>query len=152
MPEPTERHLRLRELAGEWEGEETMFPSDWDPKGGKAKGRTSARVALGSFVVISDYEQVRDGNVTFAGHGVWTIEPASGLYAMYWFDSIGLGMETFRGTWEDDVISLVSQNPMGRFRLTYDLSAADVLRSRMESSQDGESWVPMFEGTYRRTG
>ena len=47
-----------------------MHPSQWDPKGGVAIGRTKSRLALNGFALISDYEQKRDGVVTFTGHGV----------------------------------------------------------------------------------
>jgi hypothetical protein len=36
MPKPTPGHARLGKQAGHWEGEEEMFPSQWDPKGGAA--------------------------------------------------------------------------------------------------------------------
>lgn len=60
MPQPTDAHRKLARLAGEWTGEEKVFPSEWDPEGGVALGRTSARVALGEFAVVTDYEQERD--------------------------------------------------------------------------------------------
>jgi hypothetical protein len=59
MPKPTPGHLRLKKLEGHWEGEETMHPSQWDPKGGTATGRTQGRLALNGFALISDYDQER---------------------------------------------------------------------------------------------
>jgi len=154
MPQPTDAHKKLARLAGRWSGEETMFPSQWDPKGGTATGRTNARVALGDFAVLSDYEQERDGQVVFSGHAIWTVDPHDKEHAcvLYWFDSIGMGLETFRGSWKGDVLTVRSRNPMGHARLTYDASNPKVMKSRMETSQDGESWSPMFEGTYHRQG
>ena len=46
MPKPSPGHQRLQALVGRWEGEETMHPSQWDPAGGVAVGRTSSRLAL----------------------------------------------------------------------------------------------------------
>ena len=71
MPKPAPGHLKLERMAGSWEGEEKMPPSQWDPKGGVATGRSKSRVALSGFALITDYEQERDGIVTFSGHGVW---------------------------------------------------------------------------------
>ena len=154
MPQPSEAHRRLARLAGEWVGEETMFPSEWDPQGGVAKGRSTSKVSLGEFAVIGDYEQERNGQVTFSGHAVWTVDPndADNECVLYWFDSIGMGMEAFRGGWDADVLTVESRNAMGHARLTYDLSEDGVLRSRMETSSDGEQWTAMFEGEYRRQG
>lgn len=150
MPRPTEAHRRLARLAGEWEGEEALFPSSWLPAGGTAVGRTSARVALGELAVISDYEQERDGSVVFSGHGVWTVDERTDETVLHWLDSLGLGMETFRGTWEGRVLAVRSRNPMGYSRLRYDLSTPEALKVRMETSEDGREWSPVFEGTYRR--
>jgi hypothetical protein len=99
MPQPTDAHRRLARLAGRWVGDETMFPSDWDPQGGVAEGRTTARVALGEFAVVSDYEQKKDGQTVFSGHAVWTVDPKDqeNDCVLYWFDSIGMGLEVFRG-------------------------------------------------------
>lgn len=152
MPRPGELHRTLARLAGEWSGDETMFPSPWDPAGGTADGHTTAREALGGFAVISDYEQRRDGEVSFSGHGVWTVDAESQEVVLHWFDSLGMGLEIFRGGWEGDVLTVRSRNPMGHARLTYDLSEEGVVRNRMETSADGESWAPMFEGVYRRDG
>jgi hypothetical protein len=129
-----------------------MFPSDWDPQGGVAEGRTTARVALGEFAVVSDYEQKKDGQTVFSGHAVWTVDPKDqeNDCVLYWFDSIGMGLEVFRGGWDGDVLTMQSRNPMGHARLTYDLSADTMIRIRMETSQDDEQWRPMFEGEYRR--
>jgi hypothetical protein len=49
----------MEKLAGNWEGEEKMPPSRWDPKGGAAIGRRKSRPALNGFALISDYEQDR---------------------------------------------------------------------------------------------
>ena len=37
-----------------------MTPSEWDPKGGYAVGRTPSRVALGGFAIVADDEQERE--------------------------------------------------------------------------------------------
>ena len=47
MPKPSDGHLVLEKLSGTWEGEETMYPSQWDPEGGVAVGRNRNRLTLG---------------------------------------------------------------------------------------------------------
>ncbi len=150
MPKPGEAHQKLARLAGRWLGEETMFPSPWDPEGGTAQATTEARVALGGFGVVSDYEQRRGGQVTYSGHGVWMIDTQESGCLLHWFDSLGMGLEVFRGDWDGDVLKVQSRNPMGHARLTYDLSEVDALKVSMETSEDGETWRPMFRGAYTR--
>ena len=89
MPKPSAGHERFARMAGNREGEETMHPSDWDPKGGTATGRTRGRVALNGFALIYDYEQERNGAITYSGHGVFTFDPKAELYSLHWFDSMG---------------------------------------------------------------
>jgi hypothetical protein len=152
MPLPTAAHHQLYRLAGEWRGEDTMFPSDWAPEGSVAQASHSNRVSLGGFGVIDEFEQSRDGVVTFAGVGMWTVDPADtkNQCVLYSFDSLGMGMETYRGGWKGDVLIVQSRNPMGHFKMTYDLSDPDTVRSRMDFAADGKAWGGMFEGVYQR--
>ena len=150
MPKPNEHHQQLARLAGLWQGTETMYPSHWDPNGGTAQGTTRARVDLAGFVVITDYEQRRDGEVTFQGHGVYTVDPKANQVLLHWFDSVGQGIETFRGGWNGNTLTLQSESPMGHARLTYDYSKAGELKSAMDLSRDGTKWSRLFDGAYRR--
>ncbi len=151
MPKPSPGHLRLEKLAGSWEGEENMHPSEWDPKGGTAVGRTNYRLALNGFSLISDYEQERDGVITYSGHGVLTFDPKDELYTLHWFDSMGSPPEVFTGCFDDDVLTLAHGGPGMHARLTHDLSKPQYMRSRMEMSQDGDTWSTLFDGQYKRS-
>lgn len=148
MPKPGAEHQRLEKLAGRWKGTETMYPSPWDPNGGEALGVTEGRVALGGFVVIVDYEQSRDGNTTFEGHGVYTWDADSKEVILHWFDSMGQARDEFRGGWDGDQLTLTSTNAMGHHRMTWDFSKPGTLLSAMEVSQDGKTWSRLFDGSY----
>jgi len=150
MPKPSSGHARLEELAGAWEGEEQMYPSPWDPKGGTAIGRTNTRVALGGFALIGDYEQERGGHITYAGHVVWTYNPKSDICSLNWFDSMGSPPEVFTGRFEGKVITVAHGGPGTHARLTYDLSEPGILKTKMEMSQDGAAWATFFDGRYAR--
>lgn len=150
MPKPTPGHARMEALAGEWEGEEKMLPSQWDPKGGVATGRSNSRMALNGFALITDYEQERDGAITFSGHGVMTFDPESRLYSLNWFDCMGTPPEVFRGRFEGDVLVASHGGPGMHARLTYELVEPQQLRTVMEMSPDGENWNTLFEALYRR--
>ena len=154
IPRPTEAHETMARLAGSWSGTELMHPSPWVPEEVRADGRTDGRVALGGFAVIVDYKQERDGQVTFTGHGVYTYSAAERCYVLYWFDSMGGPPNLFKGDFEGDVLTLVSdescQDGPRLSRLVYDLSKPGVLESRMEVSQDGTAWKVFMEATYTR--
>lgn len=150
MPTPSAGHRRLERLAGTWEGTENMHPSQWDPKGGAAFGRTTSRVAVGGFALVSDYEQERDGKITFSGHGVYTYDPGKQVYVLYWLDSTGSPPEVFTGAFTDDVLTLGHAGPPMHVRLTWDLTTAGRLASRMEMSEDGIAWNTLFDAEYRR--
>lgn len=151
MPKPSDGHRRLERLVGEWEGEETMHPSPWDPEGGQATGRNRNRMGLGGFAVISDYEQERNGAITFSGHGVYTFAPDSDRVTLHWFDSMGSPPEVFVGGFEEDVLTLAHGGPGMHVRLTSDFSTEGSMRAKMEMSRDGSEWQVLFEATYRRS-
>jgi len=150
MPKPSAGHQKLEKLAGRWEGEETMYPSQWDPKGGTAIGRTTSRMALDGFALIGEYEQERNGIITFSGHSVFTFDAQENLYSLHWFDCLGTPPELFTGRFDGDVLTVSHGGPGMHARLTYDISDAQHLASKMEMSEDGTNWRTLFDGRYRR--
>lgn len=149
MPKPSNGHLLLEKLAGTWEGKETMHPSQWVPKGGAAIGRNRNRLGLGGFALISDYEQERNGALTFTGHGVYTFDPMEDQYYLHWFDCIGSPPEIFSGGFDGDVLTLAHGGPGQHARITTDLGAPGVIKRTMEMSPDGVEWKVLFEAVYR---
>lgn len=150
MPKPTEHHHKLKKLAGQWQGEEKMYPSQWDPKGGIATGRNQARVSLDGFALVADYEQERDGQITYMGHAVWTWDAKENCYVMHWFDSMGSPPEVFKGNFEGERLMVSSHGGPMQARMTYDFSQAAKLKSKMEMSPDGKSWSTLFDAEYER--
>ena len=150
MPKPSAGHRKLEMLAGNWEGEERMHPSERDPKGGTAVGRTKSRMGVGGFALMTDYEQERNGVISFSGHGMYTYDPKKDVYSLYWIDSMGSPPEMFSGGFTGDVLTLAHGGPM-HVRLRWDLSKSGHLSSMMEMSGDGLSWKKLFDGEYRRT-
>lgn len=150
MPKPTDAHRRFENMAGIWRGAETLFPSPWDPNGGTATGQTKSRVALDGFTMIGDYQQERNGVVTFRGHVVWTYDVKDQNYVMYWWDNMGSAVNVFRGNFDGDKLTMTCTDYSGNWRLTYDYSMPDTLKSKLEMSQDGQNWAPFIEGEYHR--
>ncbi len=150
MPKPSPGHKRLERMAGHWEGEEKMHPSQWDPKGGTAIASMKSEYALSGFALIGDYEQKRGGTVTFTGHSVMTYNAKDDLYSLHWFDCMGTPPEVFTGRFQGDILVAAHGGPGTHARLTYDLSNPQEMKSKMEMSEDGKKWMTMFEGSYKR--
>jgi len=151
MSVPTDEHKRMSKLAGTWIGDDTLMPSPWLPKGGKAIGRMTARMALGGFHLIMDWTQERDGKVNFEGHGVLSWDPRGKCYTMAWFDCQGIehGDKCF-GPWEADTLVLTHEaKHLGHSRQVYVIGDG-VYRFKLESSQDGKKWDTFMEGVYKR--
>jgi hypothetical protein len=150
MPTPVEGHRKLEKIAGSWKGQERMYPSPWDPEGGTALGRIKSRVALNGFALINDYEQERDGKVTFSGHGVFTYDSKEDAYTLVWVDCMGVPPEIFKGQFEGDVLKLAHGGPGMHVRLTYDVSEPGYLSTSMEMSKDGSVWNRFFDARLER--
>ncbi len=151
MPKVDANHEKLHAMVGQWEGEEIMHPSPWDPEGGKSIGKITAAMELGGFFLISNYEQIRGDVTTFRGHGVYGYDANEKKHTMHWFDTMGgdPGAPAM-GVWDGDVMSFSNHHKFGYGRYTYEFKSDGVYTFKMEASQDGENWAPMMDSTYRR--
>ncbi len=106
---------------------------------------------LGGFYLFSDYEQERNGQVAYRGHGVFGYDPNQQKYTMHWFDSMGCdpGAPAL-GTWQGNKLVFVHAHHMGHGRYTYEFPADGHYKFKMEHSQDGENWMPFLDGAYKR--
>jgi hypothetical protein len=150
MPRPGAPQQQLAKLAGNWSGEEKLFPSPWDPVGGKAMGKAANRVGLDGWVVVQDYEQTRDGVVSFKGHGVFSFDAAKGCVVLQWYDSMAGGPFVYTGTWTGDVLTLTGASGGGHGRCTFDVGGGGY-KFAMDVSQDGKQWAPFMSGSYRKS-
>jgi len=152
MPAPGEQHKVLERLVGVWEGEETLYPSPWDPDGGTAAGRYEARMGLDGFFLIVDNEQRRGGRVNYRGHGVFGWDARGQCYTMYWFDSVGLDPAgPAIGSWDGTALVFEHEHHLAHSRHTFTI-AGDQFRLLLENSASGTDWRPFLEGTYHRVG
>src|SRR5262245_18868371 len=114
MPKPQDEHRRLKTLAGSWVGEETLYPSPWDPNGGPATSKFQAKTDMDGFFVVADYVEERGGQIAYRGHGVYGYDPQGTAFTMHWFDSMGSGTPApARGQWDGNRLSFEATSPMG---------------------------------------
>jgi len=153
MPSVSEQQKQLNTLfTGTWRGEEKLYPSEWDPKGGPAFGTWIARPGVDGFGVIVDYQEERDGKVVYRGHGFHGWDAKESCFLSYWFDNIGvMPKQAVRGMLDGNRYTYESEEPGGRTRMTYDFKP-DAFEFRIDRSKDGKSWNPMHEGRYTRVG
>src|ERR1700710_1742492 len=106
-PTPLEEHRKLAVFAGEWSGDEMVYPSRWTA-GGPAKAHVTARIDLNGFYLIQDARQTRDGKELFASHGVFTYDREDRLYKLFWHDSLGYSPPSpASGGWSNKALILV---------------------------------------------
>lgn len=148
MPQLTDAHRQLEQFVGRWAGEEKIYPSPFDPQGGTVLARVENRLALNGFAVVQDYEQEKNGQIVFRGHGVFRWEAMQQCYEMHWFDSMGFAPSVFRGNWAGEVLTVTNQSPQGHSRATFDFGPKGRYKFLMEVSQDGKQWFPFMEGQY----
>ena len=149
-PSPLEEHRKLSVFAGEWDGEETVFPSRWTP-GGAARSRVVARVALNGFYLIQDTQQMRDGKESFASHGVFTYDREDRTYKLFWHDSLGYYPPSpASGGWAAKSLILVRGSLRGNARHVYEVVDDNTYNMKIQFSPDAEGWNDVLTGVYRR--
>jgi hypothetical protein len=98
---------------------------------------------------VQDYEQRREGAVTFRGHAVMGWDAAAGEHVMHWWDSMGMAPNVFHGKWEDGALVMTHRGERGSSRSVMRVTDG-TYRFQMDVSPDGEQWTTWMTGTYRR--
>ncbi|MET4292699.1 hypothetical protein ACVW1A_002584 [Bradyrhizobium sp. LB1.3] len=147
---PLPEHARLAAFAGEWNGEEVVFPSRWT-EGGPATSRTVARMDLNGFYLIQDSVQMRDGKQVFATHGIFTFDREDRTYKLFWYDSLGYTPPSpASGGWVGKTLTLVRGSLRGNARHVYEIIDDDSYSLKIQFSPDAEGWADVLTGVYRR--
>lgn len=148
---PLAEHARLAAFAGEWNGEEMVFPSRWTA-GGPATSRTVARMDLNGFYLIQDSVQMRDGKQAFATHGIFTFDREDRTYKLFWYDSLGYTPPSpASGGWVGNTLTLVRGSLRGNARHVYEIIDDNSYSLKIQFSPDAEGWADVLTGVYRRT-
>jgi len=147
---PLPEHARLAAFAGEWNGEEVVFPSRWTA-GGPATSHTVARMDLNGFYLIQDSVQMRDGKPIFATHGIFTFDREDRTYKLFWYDSLGYTPPSpASGGWVGKTLTLVRGSLRGNARHVYEIIDDDSYSLKIQFSPDAEGWADVLTGVYRR--
>jgi len=151
-PQPTEQHEVLEMWVGKWSGEAEMKPSPFGP-GGPMKWTEDCSWfgGVGFHVVCTSEGSGPMGDMQ--GLGIITYNPEKGVYTHYGIDSAGWTGHS-EGSLEGDTWSFQSKESMGgqefysRFSMTE--VSPGVMTFVWQTSEDGETWVTLMEGTNRK--
>ncbi|MCP3439969.1 DUF1579 family protein [Bradyrhizobium sp. CCGUVB14] len=147
---PLTEHMRLSAFAGEWNGEEVVFPSRWT-EGGSATSHVVARMDLNGFYLIQDAVQMRDGKQSFATHGIFTWDRDDRTYKLFWYDSLGYTPPApASGGWAGKTLTLVRGSLRGNARHVYEIIDDNSYSLKIQFSPDAEGWADVLTGVYRR--
>ena len=147
---PLPEHARLAAFAGEWDGEEVVFPSRWTA-GGPATSHVVARMDLNGFYLIQDSVQKRDGQQIFATHGIFTYDRDDRTCKLFWYDSLGYTPPSpASGGWVGKTLTLVRGSLRGNARHVYEIINEDSYSLKIQFSPDAEGWADVLTGVYRR--
>ena len=147
---PLPEHARLAAFAGEWNGEEVVFPSRWT-EGGTATSRGVAHMDLNGFYLIQDSVQTRDGKQSFATHGIFTFDREDRTYKLFWYDSLGYTPPSpASGGWVGKTLTLVRGSLRGNARHVYEIIDDKSYSLKIQFSPDAEGWADVLTGVYRR--
>ena len=147
---PLPEHARLAAFAGEWNGEEVVFPSRWT-EGGTATSHVVAHMDLNGFYLIQDSVQTRDGKQSFATHGIFTFDREDRTYKLFWYDSLGYTPPSpASGGWVGKTLTLVRGSLRGNARHVYEIIDDDSYSLTIQFSPDAEGWADVLTGVYRR--
>jgi len=147
---PLAEHARLAAFAGEWNGEEVVFPSRWT-EGGPATSHTVARMDLNGFYLIQDSIQMRDGKQAFATHGIFTFDRDDRTYKLFWYDSLGYTPPSpASGGWVGQTLTLVRGSLRGNARHVYEILDDNSYSLKIQFSPDAEGWADVLTGVYHR--
>jgi hypothetical protein len=151
MPTVSAEQKHLNQLfTGTWQGEETLYPSEWDPKGGPAFGTWVCHASLDGFCLLIDYIEERAGKIVYRGHGIHGWDAETQTFCAYWFDNIGvMPKQPTRAKLEGNRYAYTSDGAHGFTRMTYEW-AGDAFEFRIDTSRDGQAWAPMHVGRYTR--
>jgi hypothetical protein len=147
---PLPEQARLAALAGEWNGEEMVYPSRWNA-GGPATSRTVARMDLNGFYLIQDGVQMRNGKEIFTTHGIFTYDRDDRTYKLFWYDSLGYTPPSpASGGWVGNTLTLVRGSLRGNARHVYEIIDDNSYSLKIQFSPDAEGWADVLTGVYRR--
>jgi hypothetical protein len=148
MPKPGPEHQRLGALVGNWTFEGEMKPGPMGP-GGKVTGSDRIEWVPGNFFVQRSYQAASPMGQA-QGIEIFAYDGAKRVYTYNSFDSMGMmasGTITVNGNTWTTAGTMTMGATTTRDRCTLEFGAGgSTLAIKCETSTDGKTWSPTFEG------
>ncbi len=127
-----------------WVGEWDVHRSDT----GELVGRNVITSLHGGRVLAENYSTVASG---FSGSSLNAFDAASGRWHQCWMDSAGLVLDLYGGVADEEMVMYGESQSGQRERISWTPLADGSVRQHWQQSTDqGVTWVTVFDGTYRR--
>lgn len=137
-------------LVGQWTGTETIHPSPWGP-GGPATGKWQIRRDGSGLHLILDYAEQRADGKSFDAHSVMAIDPESGDWLLFLFDSFGFPpLQPARGRWDGERLVLEKTTPRGVGQTIFEITTDGFAYSVASRSHDAMAFTAVMDGAYRK--
>ncbi|MEL7119904.1 MAG: hypothetical protein AAFO07_10695 [Bacteroidota bacterium] len=139
----TEAHAQFDFWVGEW--------NVFDSKADTIVGTNTITRTLNGCVIEENWT----GSTGFRGKSFNTFSPLDSTWNQVWVDQGGSTFQ-FKGKYEDQTMKLKGQYGQAPNQILFDLSfhwnkEEDTVRQVWKSSSDkGENWQTVFDGTYKR--
>jgi hypothetical protein len=153
MPKPGPEHQRLGAFVGNWTFEGEMKPGPMGP-GGKMTGTDRIEWTPGDFFLQRSYRG-KSPMGEIQGIEILGYDGARKVYTFNSFDSLGMmgsGTMSVKGnTWTTSGTATMGSTTMPD-RCTLEFGAGEsTLSIKCETSTDGKTWTPTFEGKATKT-
>ena len=150
-PTPLEEHRKLAAFAGEWSGEEVVYPSRWNA--GRPR-HLACRRAHRSQRLLSDPGHPPDRATARRASpptALFTYDREDRLYKLFWHDSLGYYPPSpASGGWIGKTLTLVRGSLRGNARHVYEVIDDNSYSMKIQFSPDAEGWADVLTGVYRR--
>ena len=141
---------RFAALEGQWTGSETIHPSPWGP-GGPAVGKWEIRRDGSGLHLLLDYAEQRVDGASFDAHSVLAIDPETGDWLLFLFDSFGYPpLQPARGRWEENRLVLEKRTPRGVGRTIFEIGPDEFRYGVASRAHEAAIFTPVMDGVYRR--
>jgi hypothetical protein len=156
MPQPTQEHMWLRQLTGDWTADVEMFMDPAKPPE-TSQGTESVR-KIGGFWVVADYSGTMMG-APFSGMFTLGYDPEAKKYISTWIDSMGSHLWRSEGTMDSSgkILTMEGEGPcpnapgkMATFRDTIELKSDDQRVLTSEMQDESGKWVTGMIINYQR--
>lgn len=143
----------LAAFEGVWEGDEEIASSPV-VREGAARGRHVMRRAVDGSILVQDYERRRDdGTRPISGHGVFAVDPTSGVITWFFFDSLGyLPNEPARGGWHEGGLLLAKSTRRGEARYHFRVEGRRLVHHIEGKPAGAADFTTFLAGNYRKVG